>query len=128
MHENGGEIPGTTSAFLPEMAADFAAGQCTAAEFAEAFGRTELFFQRPERPGFLTVADPAGGDGGVIPVFSSLVELARYAGACAWASARGADLAELAPAGFRFILDMMGPHPQFFDPARAAPRDRKEGA
>ncbi|MEU8787718.1 SseB family protein [Streptomyces sp. NPDC048637] len=128
MHEDGGGKPSATSASLPETAAEFAAGECTSAEFAEAFSRAELFFQRPERPGFLTVADPAGGDGGVIPVFSSLVELARYAGVCAWASAPGADLAELAPAGHRFILDAMGPHPQFFDPAPATPRDSQQGA
>ncbi|GAA2506611.1 hypothetical protein GCM10010406_49040 [Streptomyces thermolineatus] len=89
------------------------------------FLRSTVYFQRPEEPGFLAVGEPGSG---MIPVFSSLAELARFAGACAWASTIGEDLLGLAPAGFVFLLDPLGRHPHRFDPgpwqARGAGPDR----
>ncbi|AUA14695.1 SseB family protein [Streptomyces sp. SID8382] len=72
-----------------------------------------LYFQRPEDPGFL-VSETAE-DGPFVPVFTSLEGLARFAGACGWASTTAEDLVGLLPEGVRALVDPLGERPFLLD-------------
>ncbi|MGW6914504.1 hypothetical protein ACWGB8_11880 [Kitasatospora sp. NPDC054939] len=99
---------------LPGAIAAQRAGGATEQQTERAFRAATLWFQRPERPGFLAV-DADGGP--LIAVHSSLEQLVRHAGACDWASTSGDDLLDLLPSGHRLLLDPLGPDPQLIDPA-----------
>lgn len=92
---------------LAEVAAQTARGDVHPEELLDAFLAATVFCERPERPGFLAVDEP---EDGVIPVFSSLDEMAAYAGECDWFSTTGRDLLELLPAGYDVVLDAAGEH------------------
>lgn len=72
-----------------------------------------LYFQRPEDPGFLVSETAEGGP--FVPVFTSLEGLARFAGACGWASTTAEDLVGLLPEGVRALVDPLGEHPFLLD-------------
>ncbi|MFF9011313.1 SseB family protein [Streptomyces goshikiensis] len=74
--------------------------------------RTRLYFQRPEQPGFLVSETEAGP---IVPLFTSVEGLARFAGACAWASTTVADIVELLPDGVRALVDPFGERPFLLD-------------
>ncbi len=78
----------------------------------EVFLQSRWFFEQPELPGFLTVGEPGSG---VVPLFSSLQELARYAGACSWASTTGEDILSLLPDGYAIVVDVAGPEPVWIE-------------
>ena len=61
-----------------------------------------MFCQAGERPGFLA-AEQAGER--VVAVFTSIVELARFAGQTAWFAALGQDVLNLLPDGYDVIVD-----------------------
>ncbi|MCT2593461.1 SseB family protein [Streptomyces sp. N2-109] len=65
-----------------------------------------LYFQRPEKPGFLVSETD---EGPVVPVFTSWARLGLFAGPCEWASTTAADLVELLPEGVRVLVDPLGP-------------------
>ena len=72
------------------------------------FAGATLLCEAGGRPGFLAVATE---DGPVIPVFTSEAELARFRGAVGWFSTTGADLLDLVPDGYDFLIDPGGDHP-----------------
>ncbi|WP_301129755.1 SseB family protein [Streptomyces cacaoi] len=98
-----------------------AAAETPHAERLAAAQAVRVYFQRPERPGFLVSETE---DGPVVPVFSSLEGLARFAGACAWASTTVGDLTQLLPLGVRALVDPLEPHA--FLLGNAAARDTTE--
>lgn len=63
---------------------------------------SRLYFERPDRPGFLVVETGAGL---VVPVFTSWEGLALFAGVCDWASTTTRDLLELLPEDVRALVD-----------------------
>lgn len=65
-----------------------------------------LYFQRPDKPGFLVCETE---EGPVVPVFTSWEALGLFAGPCGWASTTVADLLELLPEGVRALVDPLGP-------------------
>ncbi|MEU7243781.1 SseB family protein [Streptomyces sparsogenes] len=74
-----------------------------------ALRKARLYFQRPENPGFLVSETEEAGP--LVPVFTSLEGLARFAGACGWASTTVEDLVELLPEGVRALVDPLGERP-----------------
>ncbi|WP_247616984.1 SseB family protein [Streptomyces sp. MK37H] len=78
-----------------------------------ALRKARLYFQRPEEPGFL-VSETAE-DGPLVPVFTSIEGLARFAGACGWASTTVEDLVGLLPEGVRALVDPLGERPFLLD-------------
>ncbi|KAK1180831.1 SseB family protein [Streptomyces sp. NBS 14/10] len=72
-----------------------------------------LYFQRPENPGFLVSETAEAGP--LVPVFTSIEGLARFAGACGWASTTAEDLVGLLPEGVRALVDPLGKHPFLLD-------------
>mgnify|MGYP000517757444 CR=1 FL=1 len=74
---------------------------------------SRFFAQAPEHSGFLACPTAAGP---LIPVFTSLLRLARHAGAVGWFSTSGAELISLAPVGHRFVIDPGSSHEVVLDP------------
>ncbi|WP_432040276.1 SseB family protein [Streptomyces cucumeris] len=74
---------------------------------------TRLYFQRPENPGFLVSETPEGGP--LVAVFTTVEGLARFAGACSWASTTAEDLVGLLPEGVRALVDPLGERPFLLD-------------
>ncbi|MYW03766.1 SseB family protein [Streptomyces sp. SID3343] len=74
----------------------------------EALRAARLYCAQPESPGFGALGVP--GDG-MVPVFTSLEQLARFAGQGAWFSTLGSDLLDLLPPGYDLGLDLAGPQP-----------------
>ncbi|WP_443261226.1 SseB family protein [Streptomyces sp. SDT5-1] len=97
-------------------------------EIREALLRGRWYFQRGEQPGFLAVAGP---EGPLVAAFSSVAELARYAGACEWFSTLGEDLMTLLPEDHGLVVDLAGRAPQLLpaellDPLRPDATDNME--
>lgn len=95
----GGEAAGY---LLAERIEDFLAGELDAWALHAAFCTAQVFCQAGAHPGFLAVEE--AGDLAV-PVFTSLVELARFAGQTAWFSALGQDVLNLLPDGYDVVVD-----------------------
>lgn len=110
--------------------------QETAARMSErekwaALRGARLYFQRPENPGFLVSETAEAGP--VVPVFTSIEGLARFAGACGWASTTVEDLVGLLPEGVRALVDPLGKRPFLLDArtlreAEDGDGDQDEGA
>ncbi|MFF5479372.1 hypothetical protein ACFY5C_18800 [Streptomyces sp. NPDC012935] len=80
-------------------------------EVRGAFLRGRWYLQKPERPGVMVLGIP-GEDSAAIPIFSSLGQLARYAGAVEWFSTFGDDLLTLLPTGLGLAVDLASAQPQ----------------
>jgi hypothetical protein len=77
-------------------------------EFHDVFLAAKIYCPRGENPGFLalhTTQEP------VIPLFTSLKELRRYAGKDSrYFTVSGGEVLDLLPSGYGFALDMEGEH------------------
>ncbi|WKX70182.1 SseB family protein [Streptomyces sp. XD-27] len=82
------------------------------AEKATALRGLRLYFERPEEPGFLVSETEIGR---LVPVFTSVEGLAKFAGVCGWASTTAEDLVELLPDGVRALVDPYGEQPFLLD-------------
>lgn len=99
---------------MPDELADtrrgFASGELVASEFHAVFLTSRVFFLTGDRPGLVAFGDPGAG---VVSVFSSLSELARFVVAqpematreTRWASTVGAEILQLVPPGYEITLD-----------------------
>jgi hypothetical protein len=99
---------------LADVAAAVKRDEATVAELFETFMRARLYLPRPPRPGVHHL-DIEGRR--VVPVFSSELELARFAGRIEWFSTLGFDLLDLLPAGVVLGLDIASPHRLQLHPA-----------
>ncbi|MFJ6722522.1 SseB family protein [Streptomyces sp. NPDC091259] len=93
---------------LADLVRQETVGRMSEAEKLAAAREMRLYFQRPERPGFLVSETEAGP---LVPLFTSVEGLALFAGACAWASTTVADIVELLPDGVRALVDPFGERP-----------------
>jgi len=110
---------------------EFLAGELDPRALHAAFCAAHVFCQAGDTPGFLAIEDD--GDR-VVPVFTSLVELARSAGQSAWFSTIGQEVLDLLPDGYDIVVDPGSSHPLRLlgsatelrerDPATAAPAPR----
>lgn len=100
----------STTTALEAAAASFAAGGSGSAAFSAAFAAGRVYAHRPPPPappGLLAVGEPGSGH---VPVFTSLDQLARYAGECDWLRTTGADLLALMSEGYGLLIDPGSDH------------------
>jgi hypothetical protein len=107
----------STDRSLADVAAAVAAGTADAAELHAAFLAATVYGERrgdSSGPGFRALGEPGAG---VVPVFSSVEQLALARGTVAWFACTGADLLTELPAGYDLLLDMGGAQPLRLRPA-----------
>jgi hypothetical protein len=101
---------------LADTARDVALGVADSSRLHEAFLAATVYCERGSDPGFRALGVP---DAGVVPVFSSIEQLALALGTVGWFSMTGADLLAQLPSGYDFLLDIAGAHPLRLHPAAA---------
>jgi hypothetical protein len=101
----------TTDRSLADVLAD---AEVEPARLHAAFLAATVYCERAERPGFRALGEPGSG---VVPVFSSVEQLALARGTVAWFACTGADLLTELPVGYDLLLDMGGPQPVRLRPA-----------
>jgi hypothetical protein len=93
---------------LAEAVRAYVGGMMTTEEFQDIFCAAKIYCPRGENPGFLalqTTQEP------VIPLFTSLKELRRYAGKDSrYFTVSGGEVLDMLPTGYGFVLDMEGEH------------------
>ncbi len=91
----------------------FTTGSLPVEDFQAIFITSKVYCPRGERPGFLALHNTPQP---VIPMFSSLKELRRYAGKDSkHFTVTGAEVLDLLPTGYGFAMDMEGEHRMVFD-------------
>ncbi|MEU2156957.1 MULTISPECIES: SseB family protein [unclassified Streptomyces] len=118
----GGQAPGYGEQPLypepsPPSLADavraFTTGSMSAEDFQQIFATSKVYCPRGDNPGFLALHNTQQP---VIPMFTSLKELRRYAGKDSKHFViTGAEVIDLLPTGYGFVLDMEGDHRMVFD-------------
>ncbi len=112
-------MPGVASRSLADVARDVAAGVATPIELYAAFLNATVYCERGDQPGFRALG--AAGDG-LIPIYSSLEQLALARGTVEWFALPGAELLNLLPTGYDLLLDQGGGAPLRLQPAALAKR------
>lgn len=98
---------------LADAVRAFTTGSLSAEDFQAIFATSKVYCPRGENPGFLALHDTQQP---VIPMFSSLKELRRYAGKeSKYFVITGAEVLDLLPTGYGFVLDIDGQHRMVFD-------------
>ncbi|MEV6104401.1 SseB family protein [Streptomyces sp. NPDC051940] len=98
---------------LAEAVKAFTAGSLTAEDFQQIFATSKIYCPRGDNPGFLALHNTQQP---VIPLFTSLKELRRYAGReSKHFTVTGAEVLDLLPTGYGFVLDMEGEHRMVVD-------------
>ncbi|MEE4546680.1 SseB family protein [Streptomyces sp. V4-01] len=98
---------------LADAVRAFTTGSMAAEDFQAVFATSKVYCPRGENPGFLALHDTQQP---VIPMFSSLKELRRYAGKeSKFFVITGAEVLDLLPTGYGFVLDIDGRHRMVFD-------------
>lgn len=98
---------------LTEAVRAFTTGVMTAEDFQAVFSTSRVYCPRGENPGFLALTNAQQP---VIPMFTTLKELRRYAGKeSKYFVITGAEVLDLLPSGYGFVLDMEGDHRVVFD-------------
>jgi hypothetical protein len=89
-------------------------GQAAPQALHDAFLTATVYCERGETPGFRGLG-PQGA--GLIPVYTSVEQLALARGPVPWFALTGADLLEQLPAGYDLLLDPGGEAPLRLRPA-----------
>ncbi|MFC1434176.1 SseB family protein [Streptacidiphilus sp. N1-3] len=98
---------------LSDAVRAFTTGGLPVEDFQSIFITSKVYCPRGERPGFLALHNTPQP---VIPMFSSLKELRRYAGKeSKYFTVTGAEVLDLLPTGYGFAMDMEGEHRMVFD-------------
>ncbi|WP_442789190.1 SseB family protein [Kitasatospora sp. NBC_01302] len=98
---------------LADAVRAFTTGSMPVEDFQAIFITSKVHCPRGDRPGFLALHNTPTP---VIPMFSSLKELRRYAGKDSkHFTVSGAEVLDLLPTGYGFALDMEGEHRMVFD-------------
>lgn len=98
---------------LADAVRAFTTGSMSAEDFQQAFATSKVYCPRGDNPGFLALHNTQQP---VIPMFTSLKELRRYAGKeSKYFVITGAEVIDLLPTGYGFVLDMEGEHRMVFD-------------
>jgi hypothetical protein len=99
---------------LADTARDTALGVADSRRLHEVFLAATVYCERGSVPGFRALGVPGAG---VVPVFSSVDQLALARGTVRWFSMTGADVLAQLPAGYDLVLDIAGPNPLRLHPA-----------
>ncbi|CAL9503230.1 SseB family protein [Streptomyces albus] len=98
---------------LKEAIRAFTTGSMSAEDFQGIFSTSKVYCPRGDTPGFLALHNTQQP---VIPMFSTLKELRAYAGReSKYFVITGAEVLDLLPTGYGFVLDMEGEHRVVFD-------------
>lgn len=98
---------------LADAVRAFTTGSLSAEDFQQIFAGSKVYRPRGDNPGFLALHNTQQP---VIPMFTSLKELRRYAGKeSKYFVITGAEVIDLLPTGYGFVLDMEGDHRMVFD-------------
>ena len=98
---------------LADAVRAFTTGAMSAEDFQSIFLTSRIYCPRGDNPGFLALHNTQQP---VIPMFSSLGQLRRYAGReSKYFVITGAEVLDLLPTGYGFVLDMDGEHRMVFD-------------
>lgn len=98
---------------LTEAVRAFTTGSMGPEDFQGIFSTSKVYCPRGDTPGFLALHNTQQP---VIPMFSTLKELRRYAGKeSRYFVITGAEVLDLLPSGYGFVLDMEGEHRVVFD-------------
>lgn len=98
---------------LADAVRAFTTGSLAAEDFQQIFATSKVYCPRGDNPGFLALHNTQQP---VIPMFTSLKELRRYAGKeSKYFVITGAEVIDLLPTGYGFVLDMEGEHRMVFD-------------
>ncbi|MFI8850539.1 SseB family protein [Streptomyces sp. 891-h] len=98
---------------LQEAIRAFTTGSMSAEDFQGIFSTSKVYCPRGDTPGFLALHNTQQP---VIPMFSTLKELRAYAGKeSKYFVITGAEVLDLLPSGYGFVLDMEGEHRVVFD-------------
>ena len=98
---------------LADAVRAFTTGQMSAEDFQQVFATSKVYCPRGDNPGFLALHNTQQP---VIPMFTSLKELRRYAGKeSKYFVITGAEVIDLLPTGYGCVLDMEGEHRMVFD-------------
>jgi hypothetical protein len=98
---------------LADAVRAFTTGSMAAEDFQQIFATSRVYCPRGDNPGFLALHNTQQP---VIPMFTSLKELRRYAGKDSkYFVITGAEVIDLLPTGYGFVLDMEGDHRMVFD-------------
>ncbi|MGV9311045.1 SseB family protein [Streptomyces sp. NPDC003691] len=98
---------------LADAVRAFTTGSLAAEDFQQIFATSKVYCPRGDNPGFLALHNTQQP---VIPMFTSLKELRRYAGKeSKYFVITGAEVIDLLPTGYGFVLDMEGQHRMVFD-------------
>lgn len=98
---------------LADAVRAFTTGSMSAEDFQQIFASSKVYCPRGDNPGFLALHNTQQP---VIPMFTSLKELRRYAGKDSkYFVITGAEVIDLLPTGYGFVLDMEGDHRMVFD-------------
>ncbi|WP_431784908.1 SseB family protein [Streptomyces chumphonensis] len=98
---------------LADAVRGFATGALSPEDFQGIFHNARVYCPRGETPGFLALHNTQQP---VIPMFTSLKELRAYAGKeSRYFVITGAEVLDLLPTGYGFVLDMEGDHRVVFD-------------
>ncbi|MGC0423077.1 SseB family protein [Embleya sp. AB8] len=112
MTEPNGRVAGGASPLEGELEDEISrllAGEGEPPALLAALLAARLYCERPEQVGFAAIGPPGGG---VVPVFTSEEQLARFVqGPCEWFATDGADLVRLLPPGYDIAIDLAGPRP-----------------
>lgn len=100
----GGEASGDQ---LVERMEEFLAGELDGRALHAAFCCTQVFCQAHDPPGFIALGE---GTDRYVPVFTSLVALARVAGQTPWFATTGQEVLDLLPDGYDIVLDAGAPY------------------
>ncbi|UGY92645.1 SseB family protein [Streptomyces gobiensis] len=98
---------------LAEAVRAFTTGVMSPEDFQGIFSTSKVYCPRGDTPGFLALHNTQQP---VIPMFTTLKELRRYAGKeSKYFVITGAEVLDLLPSGYGFVLDMEGDHRVVFD-------------
>ncbi|KUH36673.1 MULTISPECIES: SseB family protein [Streptomyces] len=98
---------------LADAVRAFTTGSLSAEDFQQIFATSKVYCPRGDNPGFLALHNTQQP---VIPMFTSLKQLRRYAGKeSKYFVITGAEVLDLLPTGYGFVLDMEGDHRIVFD-------------
>ncbi|MCF6524088.1 SseB family protein [Streptomyces sp. JJ36] len=98
---------------LTEAVRAFTTGSMGPEDFQAIFSTSKVYCPRGDTPGFLALHNTQQP---VIPMFTTLKELRRYAGKeSKYFVITGAEVLDLLPSGYGFVLDMEGDHRVVFD-------------
>ncbi|URN12611.1 SseB family protein [Streptomyces radiopugnans] len=98
---------------LAEAVRAFTTGAMTPEDFQAVFATSKVYCPRGDTPGFLALHNTQQP---VIPMFTTLKELRAYAGKeSKYFVITGAEVLDLLPSGYGFVLDMEGDHRIVFD-------------